>query len=179
MTEIILLPKDFVKRVLSHKQSEDVNRIEDLIEFRDYIRDAATHGHKDQLYKEFGLLIGMEKLTVIDHVSTIREYADDKLRFWIANGVTFGHIRAANPYQTPTPAELLDWVVEESKATGQRISIETMKQYANMGKPQRTIAQQVVAVVVKALRKFTGDWPVENRNGLEADVKSAYERWKP
>ena len=178
MTKIILLEQDFVKRVQSHKKAEDKNRVADILYFIDrYLSDAA-HGTKEQLYKEFAFLLGIEESQIIDYVSTLREYAEDKLYWWLDHGVTFGHIRAANPYQTPTPYELLDWVASEYDS-GEPRSISEMRQYANFGKPQRTIAQQVTISVVKALRRFTVQWPVANRNGLEADIKSAYEKWSP
>ena len=176
--DFILLEQEFIKRVQSHKAKEDKNRVDDILYFKErYLLDA-THGKAEQFYKEFALLLGIKLSRIKDYVSTLRNYEKEKLYWWLDNGVTFGHIREANPYDNPAPADLLDWVASEYIG-GCKRSIEAMHEYANMGKPKRTLAQQVTMTVVKALRKFTEKWPRENKEGLEADVKAAYERWKP
>jgi DNA-binding transcriptional ArsR family regulator len=113
-------------RWADESRAREFSQIENLMELRAYITDAKAEGARVvlQMYVEAAPSFRITPRSLQNKILVLREYPDDKLRKWIADGYSFDTIdrvgKMADMGMTngEAPADVLDRLSEQGNATG-------------------------------------------------------------
>jgi len=121
-----MIPEHVLTRWEREVTNEEESQINRLIELRGYIKDAKAEGERVvlQMYQEAAPRFRITPRSLQNKILVLREYPDDKLRKWIADGYSFDTIdrvgKMADMGMTngEAPADVLDRLSEQGNATG-------------------------------------------------------------
>ena len=118
-------------------------KLESLLEFRDILGDARAEGYPPlmELYAEAAPAMLCAVDTLRRDIAAIREYPEDVLRGWLANGLSFDHLETANQLGEiahKAPADLLHEAIDPGNATGDAMTVRELVSHALGERPMPT-----------------------------------------
>lgn len=157
-----LIPEPIGRRWQRRSYRQNVNKLQNLLEFRELVPDYKAEGVLMQAYAEAAVKMTCAESTLRDDMSTIREYPSEKLHYWITNKLSFDHIKTANRLAETakrTPEWLLDFCIDPGNEVGEQLTVAELEAFciAELPQSKRTIAQKIAklldeikSVIVKA-----------------------------
>ena len=132
-----MIPEHVLTRWEREVTSEEKSQINRLIELRGYIKEAKAEGERVvlQMYSEAAPRFRMTPRSLQNKILVLREYPDDKLIKWIADGYSFdtidrvGKMADMGMTKGEAPADVLDRLSEQGNATGgnpSAVDVETV-----------------------------------------------------
>ena len=169
------IPPALRKELQKDAHARDDSLIGNLIKLREVFEENQHRGAtRDGIADEAAPDMKRAKSTIRRKMWQIRDYPEERLRYWLSHGVSFDHLEwAGSHYQDAKrePIELLDLAAEEN------MTVEEMKDTFFpdiIPSPSVQFAQLLDRVVQFAQ---TLGWPKEKRERFEAELKSLVERY--
>ena len=171
----MIIPAELLARWREHTKKRNLNKLCDLIDFRDFLLENDHNGTPIGLiYKEAAAAMGYSDNTLQRNVRIIRSYPSEQLLKWIHAGLSFDHLEMANFYQDATKpaAWLLDKAVDPGNAEGKVMTVDELILFANSEKRYTP-----VLIRLKNLWHRIGDFPIA-KLGWEADKTARFDAWR-
>jgi hypothetical protein len=171
-----LIPQSFGERLRTRARKATAAKLENYIELRDFIaenEDKILEIGWMEFYKDAGDWMDCGGDSVRKSLTIIRNYPDDTLRAWIAQGISFDHIETANSLQNIrecqyAAADLLDRAVEFGNGEGKRMTVEEMTAFALGERPPQ---KGFVSSLFERLINFP------NRMKWDVDKSGRFQTW--
>lgn len=158
-----LIPTGTLDRWRTRARRGALLKLKSLLEFRDLIK---TEGYREegvlmQAYKEAAEAMLIAAGTLRDDMANIREYPEDKLIYWITNGVSFDHLEKSNQLAEiahKAPATLLDECIDPGGEAGETLTVRELTALAlgEVPQPMKASTYRLTAIFSQ-LRKFHTD----------------------
>lgn len=160
------------------------NKLRNLLDLRDFIAENEAKIKAQSyasFYEEAADWMDCAPSTVQDNLTTIRNYTDEKLKFWIEEtGYGFDHLDKANYLQDVkesayTNAEyLLDESIRCGNENGKRMTTTELEAFALGGK-ERVTPQFAFSIFIqkwfgKLTRGIPTTWSVDKRQAFQAHI---------
>lgn len=185
-----IISHEVAKRIEARTNIIEKEKVETLIDLRTEFKknEEALRAEKViiEFYKEAAPLMRMDYKTVQDSLGVIREYPDQKLRYWITTSkLGFNHIKMANRYGDvegtkfyQNPSGLLDAAIEYGSKKGNRpMTVDEMIEFTT-GEKRKMIFSfmaTVQQIFGRLISEIPIEWSKDDRQALEAylaDVQS-------
>lgn len=180
----MIIPTVLGEKLRKRARVGNSNKLRNLLDLRDFIAenedDIKEYGYGN-FYEECGDWMDCAPSTVQDNLTTIRNYTDEKLKFWIEEtGYGFDHLDKANYLQDVkeslyTNAEsLLDDSAKHGNENGKRMTTTELEAFALGGK-ERATPQFAFSIFIqkwfgKLTRGIPKTWSADKRQAFQAYV---------
>lgn len=172
----MIVPAKLAERWTTRARRGALNTLKSLLEFRELVPEYRAENVLMQAYKEAAEYMLISDETLRDLMGKIRNYPEEKLIYWIENGVVFDHMEKANLLyeiaKRESPAELLDEAISVGGENGKTMTVQEMTAFAlgvATGKGKKHIFHAL------PLFERLGKFP--NRFGWDEAKTSEYSAW--
>lgn len=182
--ETKIIPTVLGEKLRKRARVGNSNKLRNLLDLRDFIaenEDKIKEQGYGNFYEEAADWMDCAPTTIQDNLTTIRNYEDEKLIFWIEKtGYGFDHIDRANELQNTkeslyTNAEfLLDDSAKHGNENGKRMTVKELEAFALGGK-ERATPQFAFSIFLqkwfsKITRAIPTTWDSDKRKAFQAHV---------
>jgi hypothetical protein len=178
----MILPEKLLEKWRKTFTRRAVDKLEALLELRDILREMKDEGEQCimQAYKEAAEVMRYSPETLRHAIADLREYDADRLRFWIANNITYETIRTVNSLESydmldVPPAQILDEAVNLGNGEGKTMSKNETVAHALGSKPMAKLEYRVNQWIDKgaAVYKLTN----ERRDQFRREILEVCQRY--
>lgn len=170
-----LIPSDFGTRLQTRARKSTLLKLENFIELRDFYvenEERIKSEGMDKFYAEAADWMDYSPNTVDKNLDIIRNYTEEKLVYWVTNGLSFDHIETANWLQNESPfygEQLLDAAIQLGSANGKRMTTAEMTAFA-LG---TSIPKPKTFSIVNTLSKWLSEIPSKFPDWSPSKVEEA------
>ena len=174
---MIFIPPALHKELRTAADARDESLLSNLIKLREIFEENAHRGAtRDGIADEAAPSMKRKKATIRRKLWQIRDYPEDKLRYWL-DGLSYDHLEWANKHYIDAgfadPAEILDLAAEDG------MTVEAMEQtfYPPVVlAPRVQLANWVLDIVARS-KKW--NWPKSKCEAFEARLREVMAEFAP
>ena len=182
------LPPELFQQLQSRARAGKKYWLDNILDIRDDITE-----REDEIKRDGGMMAYYDKCadamdcapaTVRDDLGIIRNYPDEKLRYWFHRGLGKDHIEAANWLQDEPQCKydaltLLDKAIEFGGATGKRMTVNELTEFALGEKTPRPPTYRYVQTLTNWMHSVPRKmgWDEERGKAFGEAVAKFVEEW--